>query len=652
MVYGSPEVLLSSTSYFFKTILHDPRSPFTKNLVCIALDECHVCKNYGEFRPAYNSLIRLRQSLPNIPILALSATLMKPDIEDVRRALNMRDPIIIRRSIRRKNLTLWFAAIKSPDFKDLDILIADGITKAEDIPQTLIYVDIQLEANRIARHLRRRLPPNLGPHKRDIIRAYSSPLDHSSKEFTMDQLFIGNARIAICTEALGLGVHIRAIPRVVQWKLHSTLTLNDWYQRIGRAGRDTDDECLGITFLSPANLSMLQSLTKNNKSSTSDINQSSADQRTFDYTIAVTEQTMDEIKKRLPLMYVDPVGKSGKKKRRTGKELLPPLQWLICGKGCRHGPILACYEDPNIHEVGSKRCCCICMVNTCIQEGTLGSSPSLHGIPLSITLAYEQYMTSIECVKKQRKQVKYGKLSAERLQDLMTDITNWRSNLAFQISDNSFFHVKMLLSDKAIDTIRHKIRCLGVTEDDLKAILRPCGYSFPTSSLNIYIPSLTTCINESLKRSQPPSSNLVEKVNAARGVSVLRPVPKFPNYKPSAREESKTSSSGQHNAVNSWPVPPVIPRVPLAVLPFQDLSLTSKFNIDKVKRSSESTITVLATSQDQTDDHVEFKNANTDPHHQSEEKLPKIKINLKRVRKADPAGFDAIIRRTEKRRMC
>jgi len=205
-----------------------------------------VLRNYGEFRPAYNSLIRLRQSIPDIPMLALSATLMEPDIEDVRRAMNMRDPIIIRRSIRRKNLTLWFAAIKSPLFEDLDILIADGITTAEDIPQTLIYVDSQLEANRIARHLRKRLPPSLGLHKRDIIRAYSSPLDHSSKEFTMDQLFIGNTRIAICTEALGLGVHIRAIPRVVQWKLHSTLTLNDWYQRIGRAGRDTDDECLGI----------------------------------------------------------------------------------------------------------------------------------------------------------------------------------------------------------------------------------------------------------------------------------------------------------------------------------------------------------------------------------------------------------------------
>jgi hypothetical protein len=577
---------------------------------------------------------------------------MEPDIENVCRATDMRDPIIIRRSIRRKNLTLWFAAIKSPHFEDLHILIADGITKAEDIPQTLIYVDSQLEANRIARHLRKRLPPSLGPHKRDIIRAYSSPLDHSSKEFTMDQLFIGNARIAICTEALGMGVHIRAIPRVVQWKLHSTLTLNDWYQRIGRAGRDTEEQCLGLTFLSPANLSMLQSLTKNNKSSTSDTNQSSADQRTFNYTIAVTEQTMDEIKKGLPLMYVDPVGKSGKKKRRTGKELLPPLQWLICGKGCRHGPILACYQDPNIHEVGSKRCCCTCMVNTCIQEGTLGSPPSLHGIPLSITLAYEQHMSSIEGVKKQRKQAKHGKLSAERLQDLMTDITNWRSNLAYQISDNSFFHIKMLLSDKAIGTIRDKIRCLGVTEDDLKDILRPCGYSFPTSSLNIHIPSLTTCINESLKRSQPPPSNLAEKVNAARGVSVLRPVPKLPNYKPSARRESKKSSSGQDNAVNSWPVPSVIPRVPLAELSSQDLSLASKFNIDKAQRSSRSTIAVLTTSQDQAVDHAEFKNANTDQHHQSEKKLSKIKINLKRIRKADPAGFDAIIGQTEKRRMC
>ena len=152
----------------------------------------------------------------------------------------------------------------------------------------------------------------------------------------------------------------------------------------------------------------------------------------------------------------------------------------------------------------------------------------------------------------------------------MTDITNWRSNLLFQMSDNSFFHVKMLLSDKAIGAISDKIRCLGVTEYDLKDILRPCGYSFPTSSLNIHIPSLTTCINESLKRCQPPPSNLAKKVNAVRGVSVLRPVPNLPNYRPSARRESKTSSSGQHNVVNNWPIPPVIPRVPLAELPSQD----------------------------------------------------------------------------------
>src|SRR5579859_948280 len=181
IVYATPEILFIESSYFLRKVLPDGNHPFKKNLIAVALDECHCIKNWGQFRPYYRMAGILRELLSDIPFVALSATLTPVGIKDLKKGARLRDPLIIKESIRRYNLILFFAPIRRTGFEDLSILIPKDINSPADIPQTLLFVDSRLQANEITQWLRKRLPKALEPDARQIIRAYSSAVDSKAK---------------------------------------------------------------------------------------------------------------------------------------------------------------------------------------------------------------------------------------------------------------------------------------------------------------------------------------------------------------------------------------------------------------------------------------------------------------------------------------
>ena len=97
MLYVAPERLMLDT--FLERALN-------WNIAQIAIDEAHCISEWGhDFRPEYRELKKLRKHLPDVPIMALTATATERVSGDIIKELKLRDPRSYVASFNRPNLT-------------------------------------------------------------------------------------------------------------------------------------------------------------------------------------------------------------------------------------------------------------------------------------------------------------------------------------------------------------------------------------------------------------------------------------------------------------------------------------------------------------------------------------------------------------------
>jgi ATP-dependent DNA helicase RecQ len=76
------------------------------NVCLLAVDEAHCISEWGhDFRPEYRQLAQLRTLLPDIPIMALTATATERVRSDILIQLQLRNPVSYAASFNRPNLT-------------------------------------------------------------------------------------------------------------------------------------------------------------------------------------------------------------------------------------------------------------------------------------------------------------------------------------------------------------------------------------------------------------------------------------------------------------------------------------------------------------------------------------------------------------------
>ena len=192
------------------------------NVTAIAIDEAHCVSEWGhDFRPEYRQLAKLRTHLPDVPMMALTATATGRVREDIITHLKLRDPQTFVASFNRPNLTYRVVPKDEPAKQ-----IIDFVRKREH-ESGIIYCASRATAERVADSLAGR---------GFLARPYHAGLAPEERARNQEMFLRDDTRIICATIAFGMGIN----KPNVRWVIHHDLPKNieGYYQETGRAGRD------------------------------------------------------------------------------------------------------------------------------------------------------------------------------------------------------------------------------------------------------------------------------------------------------------------------------------------------------------------------------------------------------------------------------
>ena len=192
------------------------------NVNLIAVDEAHCISQWGyNFRPSYLNIANLKKVLPNIPILALTATATPKVIIDIQDKLRFKKQNVLQSSFERKNLIYMVRKLEDKHQYIINIL---SKTKGSGI----IYVRNRKKTREIAQIL---IKNSISAH------FYHGGLDTVKRTERQNDWMNGKIKVMVATNAFGMGIDKPDVRFVIHYDIPDSI--EEYFQEAGRAGRDT-----------------------------------------------------------------------------------------------------------------------------------------------------------------------------------------------------------------------------------------------------------------------------------------------------------------------------------------------------------------------------------------------------------------------------
>jgi ATP-dependent DNA helicase RecQ len=218
-VYGNYKFLYVSPERLSTEIFKARAKKMKVNL--IAVDEAHCISQWGyDFRPGYLKIAELRDLLPGVPVLALTATATPDVVIDIQKQLLFKKQHVISKSFERKNIS--YVVQKQEDKLARLLKVCKGVKGSG-----IVYVRNRRKTKETADYLL----------SHDITAGfYHAGLASSIREQRQEAWMKNELRVIVCTNAFGMGIDKADVRFVVHLDLPESVEA--YFQEAGRAGRD------------------------------------------------------------------------------------------------------------------------------------------------------------------------------------------------------------------------------------------------------------------------------------------------------------------------------------------------------------------------------------------------------------------------------
>lgn len=191
------------------------------NVSLIAVDEAHCISQWGyDFRPSYLQIAEIREQLPNVPILALTATATPEVVTDIQEQLHFKEKNVFQKSFQRDNLAY---VVRNTEKKEETLLkVLQGVNGT-----SVVYTRNRKKTKEIADFLKAN---DIGAEH------FHAGLSNAIKDERQRRWKTGETRVIVCTNAFGMGIDKPDVRSVIHIDLPDTLEA--YFQEAGRAGRD------------------------------------------------------------------------------------------------------------------------------------------------------------------------------------------------------------------------------------------------------------------------------------------------------------------------------------------------------------------------------------------------------------------------------
>ncbi|MDG1403442.1 ATP-dependent DNA helicase RecQ [Polaribacter sp.] len=191
------------------------------NISFVAIDEAHCISEWGhDFRPSYRNIKILKQIIPDVNFIALTATANKKVLEDISSNLELKNPVIFRNSFARENL-----AYQVFNVEDKLLRLTQIFTKTKS--PAIVYVNSRKKTEDLTKFL------NARNFKSSF---YHGGLSVKEKQLSFDNWMTERTPIMISTNAFGMGIDKSNVGIVVHFDL--PFSIENYIQESGRAGRN------------------------------------------------------------------------------------------------------------------------------------------------------------------------------------------------------------------------------------------------------------------------------------------------------------------------------------------------------------------------------------------------------------------------------